>query len=311
MNKYVIISDSSLDLPKDVRVQFGLEYPVPGKILYPDGRIEDADCDWERSTIEHYFDVEMKKNIKTSLPNQYEIVSRLEPYFQNGQDILAIVLSTGISGTYSAFVKAGEELMEKYPGRKMLVVDSLRYSSGVGLLNIYASVLRNEGKSIDEVYAWIEEKKLCLHQCGVLDDLKFLARNGKITGFKAFMGTMVGVKPIADFSNQTGQPFPLGNVRGYKKAYKTIIQYIEKTAGDTKGKIFVVEHSMRPDQAEEIRKMIEEKFAPRAVIMSRCGQTNGTAIGPGLAVAFYLADEPLSENLTRESAIFKEIVANL
>lgn len=310
MNKYVIISDSSMDLPKNVREQFRIEYPICGKLLYSDGRMEDADAEWEKDTPENYFNNELKKGIKTSLPNQFEIVSKLEPYFEKGQDVLAIVLSSGISGTYSAFVTAGEELMAKYPGRKMVVVDTLRYSSAIGLLCVYASIMRNEGKSIDEVAAWVEEKKLCLHQCGILDDLHFLAKNGKITGFKAFMGTMVGVKPIADFSNQTGQPSPLGNVRGYKKAYKVMSEYIAQTIGQSKDKIFVVEHSMRPEAAEDLKKLVEERFQPGNVIMTRCGQTNGSAIGPGLATIFYIADEPISENCVKEVALFKDICAN-
>jgi len=311
MNKYVIIADSSMDLPRDERLKYEIEFPIPGKIVFGDGRVEDADSEWEHMTPEHYFNVELKKGIKTSLPNQFEIVTRLEPYFQAGQDVLAIVISTGISGTYSAFVKAAEELMEKYPERKMLVVDSLRYSSAVGLLCVYASVNRANGMSIEDNFAWLNEKRLCVHQAGMLDDLKFLARNGRITGFKAFMGTMVGVKPLADFSNQTGQPAPLGNVRGYKKAYKFAQEYIAKTAGTTKGKIFVVEHSMREEQAEELRKIIEGNFEPERVIMCRCGQTNGSSIGPGLAVTFFIADEPVSENLVKEHKYFDEITTNL
>ena len=126
MKKYVIISDSSIDLPKETRERFEIEFPIPGKIIYSDGRIEDADSDWEHSTPKDYFEGELKKGIKTSLPNQYEITSRLEPFFEQGLDILAIVLSSGISGTYSAFITAGEELMAKYPERKIIVVVLLK-----------------------------------------------------------------------------------------------------------------------------------------------------------------------------------------
>mgnify|MGYP004447556999 FL=1 len=311
MEKFVIISDSSMDISKETRLEYGIEYPVCGKIIFSDGRVEDSDAEWDKYTPEQYFNEEVKKGIKTSLPNQYEIVSKLEPYFQNGQDILAIVLSTGISGTYSAFVTAGQELMEKYPDRKILVVDSLRYSSGVGLLCLYASELRAQGKSIQETYDWVNNARLSVHQCGVLDDLHFLARNGKITGFKAFMGTMVGVKPIADFSNQTGQPFPLGNVRGYKKAYKLIGQYIQATIGDASDKIIVVESSLRDEQATELEKIVKEQIKPRKVIRTRCGMTNGSAIGPGLATVFYVGEKELTENLQEESKIFKDIVATL
>lgn len=311
MEKFVIISDSSMDITKETRLEYGIEYPVCGKIIFSDGRMEDSDAEWEKYTPEQYFTEEVKKGIKTSLPNQYEIVTQLEQYFKNGQDILAIVLSTGISGTYSAFVKAGEELMEKYPDRKMLVVDSLRYSSGVGLLDLYASELRAAGKSLEETYEWVNNARLAVHQCGVLDDLKFLARNGKITGFKAFMGTMVGVKPIADFSNQTGQPFPLGNVRGYKRAYKMIAEYVKATIGDASDKIVVVEHSLREEQALELQKIVKEQIKPRKVVMARCGMTNGSAIGPGLATVFYVGDKPLSENLVEESKLFKDISATL
>lgn len=311
MKNYVIISDSSLDLPKDIREKFDIEFPIPGKIIYSDGRIEDADSDWERSTPEDYFEGELKKGIKTSLPNQFEIESRLEPFLEQGLDILAIVLSSGISGTYSAFVTAGEELMKKYKDRKVIVVDSLRYSSAVGLLCIDAALNRNAGMSIEDNAALINKRRLTVHQCGVLDDLKFLARNGKITGFKAFMGTMIGIKSIADFSNQTGQPFPLGTARGYKRAFAIIQKYVEITSGTTKGKLFVVEHSMRPELAEKLKAIIEENFEPADVIMTRCGQTNGSAIGPGLATIFYFGDEPISEGVEKEVKLFKEISANL
>ena len=311
MKKYVIISDSSIDLPKETRERFEIEFPIPGKIIYSDGRIEDADSDWERSTPKDYFEGELKKGIKTSLPNQYEITSRLEPFFEQGLDILAIVLSSGISGTYSAFITAGEELMAKYPERKIIVVDTLRYSSAIGLLCIDASINRANGMSLEENAEAINKKKLTVHQCGILDDLKFLARNGKITGFKAFMGTMVGIKSIADFSNETGQPFPLGTARGYKRAFAVIEKYVQVTSGTTKGKLFVVEHSMRPELADKLKAIIEENFEPGEVFMTRCGQTNGSAIGPGLATILYFGDQPISEGVQREVTLFKEISANL
>ena len=286
---YVIIADTCVDLSKEQRAQYGIEYPIAGAVIFPNGEAKVADTDWEHMTHEEFFhSMEKKAVYKSTLPNPYEVVSACEKFFKEGKDILAVTLSGGISGTYNSFMNAKKELEEKYPERKMFVVDSRRYSAGIGILAIYASKNREKGLELEDNFKWLEEKKLGNHQIGILDDMIYLGRSGRISKFKAFMGNMVGVKPMADFDNVTGFPVVLGKTRGYKKAYKNIISYIRNTIDFSIGNTIVITNSIRPVQAEEIKALIEAEFPQAEIVMCKVGQANGVNIGPGLVVAFYL-----------------------
>ena len=227
MSKYVILSDSCMDLSKEQRAEFNIEKPVPGSILYPDGTDHLADIDWEEISFEDFYHrLDKKENFKTGLPNQFGITERVEEYFKEGKDVLVVTLSSGMSGTYNSFLSIKDEMEQKYPGRKLRIVDSKRYSGGISILCIMASLNRDKGMDIEENYNWLEEKKTHLHQIGILDNLFFLHRSGRISKAKAFFGTMAGVKPMADFSNETGMPCVLGNARGYKASYKVAEEFL-------------------------------------------------------------------------------------
>ena len=228
MSDYVILADSCMDLSAEQRKQYNIEKPVPGSILYPDGSDHQADIDWEEMTFEEFYrHLDKKENFKTGLPNQYLIGQRVEEYFKEGKDIIAVTLSSGMSGTYNSFLLTKREMEEKYPERHLYVVDSKRYSGGISILCVLASMNREKGMSAEENFKFLEEKKKCIHQVGIIDNLFFLQRSGRISKAKAFFGTMAGVKPMADFSNETGMPAVLGNARGYKASYKIVEEMLK------------------------------------------------------------------------------------
>lgn len=312
MEKYVILTDNCIDMYPEQRKEYGIEYPIPGGIVFPNGEGKVSDTDWEHMTFEEFFhSMEKKAVYKSSMPNPFQVAERVEEYFKKGQDVLGITLSSGMSGTYNSFLTAKKEMEEKYPERKMFVIDSHRYSGGIALLAIYASLNRKNGMGIEENFEWLEEKRLGLHQMGILDDLMYLARSGRISKFKAVMGSMVGVKPMADFENETGYPVVLGKSRGYKQAYKNIIAYIKATIGDPKDKYFMISQSIRPQQAEELKRAIEEEFAGQnvTVLMNRVGQSDGVNIGPGLVAAFYLGNKT-SVGCEEERKILENILTS-
>lgn len=312
MSKYVIFTDSCLDLSKEQRERFKIEYPVAGDVTFPNGESKPGDIDWEEMSFEDFFhSMEKKAVYKSSLPNPFNIATRVEEYFKKGLDVLSVTLSSGMSGTYNSFLTAKKEMEEKYPGRKMLVVDSRRYSGGIALLAIYASYNRDKGMSIEENFKWLEEKKIGLHQMGILDDLLYLSRSGRISKFKAIMGNFAKVKPMAEFDNEHGVPVVLANTRGYKLAWKHTISYIKATVGDITGKTLIISHSIREKQALELKAEIEKEFEDRniEVIINKVGQSDGTNIGPGLVVVFYLG-EPISPNCAYEKEILANIIAS-
>ena len=300
MSEYVIIADSCMDLSKEQRKEFGIEFPIQGSVLYPDGSDKLADVDWEEISFEEFYRrLDKKEVFKSGLPNGYTIENRVEEYFKQGKDVLAVTLSSGMSGTYESFLAAKQEVESKYPGRKFLVVDSRRYSGGISLLCVLASMNREKGMSIDENFKYLEERKTHLHQIGILDNLFFLQRSGRISKAKAFFGTMAGVKPIADFSNQTGMPAVLLNVRGYKASYRLTEEFIRCLISE-KDQIIVVVHSVREEQFKEYLKICE-RVAPNAkIIPCRMGQANGVNVGPGLVAAFFFGEKPVSKDCEEE-----------
>ena len=151
MSNYVILSDSCMDLNKEQRAEFGIELPVAGSILYPDGSDHNADIDWETISFEDFYHrLDKKENFKTGLPNQYMISQRVEEYFKQGKDVLVVTLSGGMSGTYNSFLSVKQELAETYPNRSLYVVDSRRYSRGIYLTSLSASPNRANGMRIED-----------------------------------------------------------------------------------------------------------------------------------------------------------------
>ena len=213
-----------------------------------------------------------------------------------------------MSGGFSAFTVAANEVMEKYPNIKIKVIDSLRYSAAITLIAVEASICRKEGMSFDETVEYLEGFKLRIHQCGFLDDLFFLARKGRIKKSLAFMGNMIGVKPMADLCNETGLSMVLGKARGYKQVMKIFPKYIQRTIGDYRKKVFVITYSAREPQALQMKQIIEETFKPEHLIFVPMGQSTGANVGPGLAAAFYAGDERVSENCVKEKAILEELL---
>ncbi len=162
--------------------------------------------------------------------------------------------------------------------------------------------------SFEETVKYLQEYKLHIHQAGFLDDLFFLARKGRLSKGLAFMGNLIGVKPLADLCNETGLSQPIGKAKGYKQVMKIFPQFIEKTIGDAKDKVFVVTYSLRKEQALQMKQIIEEKYHPEHLIFVPVGQSTGCNVGPGLAAAFYAGDERVSENCAKERAIIEELL---
>lgn len=307
MSKFVIIPDASCDLTKDLRERFDIPEYLHGHITFPDGHDEICDLDWETISAEEYFRTmsEDKAIYKTAGVGITEAEAVFEKYLSAGIDVINITLSSGISSTYSYCKKAADNMQEKYPDRKIYCIDSLRYSTSLSLLVILACEKKAEGATIDEVAAYIEEKKHCIHQMGPMDDLFFLVRTGRISNVKAFFGSLVGVNPMADF-NERGVSEVLAKFKGKKAALDGVIKYMKGTIVDPENQIIFVAHSNRREAADKLRDMIEAEFHPKEIIMNTVGMACGANIGPGLCAAFYQG-KPISKDMAEEKALMEEI----
>lgn len=310
MSNFVIIPDTACDLVKPLRERFGIDDYISGLVYFPDGRCEKSDIDWERYDPKEFFESmrDKKNTYSTSCAPVGDILEVFERHLKAGKDVLSITLSSGLSGTYQTCEMAAGQLREKYPERKIICVDSLRYSTAMAMLAIEAAKKREEGCSIEETAAYLEEHKHRLHQIGPMDDLFFLCKTGRITNFKAFFGTLVGINPMADFSH-TGLAQVLGKFKGKKAAFDALIEYMRRTVQNPEEQIMFITHSNREAAAERLREMIINEFHPKEVIISHVGMSCGVSVGPGLCAAFYWGD-PISEDMSRETAIMDEIVQN-
>ncbi len=306
MSKFALVTDSGCALTKDLRDRFGIEGVALGNLAYPDGHSEKADLDWERTTPKEYFDSMASKKFiyQSSCPNINEIEDLFRPFAKEGRDVLMVTISHGLSGTFNFALKAAENIMKEFPKAKIVVVDSLRYSTAEGLILSYAAKLRDEGKSAEETAKWIEENKGRFHQIGIMDDLFFLARTGRISKAKAFFGNMASVEPIADF-NYDGLSEVIGKGKGKKKTLLADIKYIKATIEKPEEQLIFVCHSNRDELADWFAEEIKKEIAPKEIIVSSVDQFCGANIGPGLVATFYVGS-PISEDLSKEKALMAE-----
>ena len=310
MENFAILTDAGGDFTREVLKKYGIEETPTSTVVWPDGSEKPTDLYYETISVEDYFGLmtNKKNNFSSSIPSPGTIYDRLSALAKDGRNIVVFTISSKMSGGYSAFTSVGKDVMEKYPNIKIEVIDSLRYSGAITLLAVQASLYRSQGLSFDEAVEKLKEYRLHIHQAGFLDDLFFLARKGRLSKGLAFMGNLIGVKPLADLCNETGLSQPIGKAKGYKQVMKIFPQFIEKTIGDAKDKPFVVTYSLRKEQALQMKKIIEEKYHPEHLIFVPVGQSTGCNVGPGLAAAFYAGDERVSENCTKERAIIEELL---
>lgn len=308
MADFVIIPDASSDLNKELRERFNIPDYLYGTIYFPDGKEHLADLDWELIDPKTYYESMSGRNMiyKTAACPRGDIYETYERFLKEGKDVLGISLSSALSGTYQTCCKVAEELMEKYPERKIIVVDSLRYSTALSLLVIMASKKKQEGATLEETAAYIEEHKHCIHQIGPMDDLFFLCKTGRISNFKAFFGSLIGINPMADFSRH-GLAQVLGKFKGKQRAFDAVIAYMSETIENPEEQIIFVAHSNRETQAKVLAERIRETFNPKEIIINHVGMACGASVGPGLCAAFYQG-KAISEDMSYEQALMNEII---
>lgn len=306
--RFVIISDVTSDLDLSIRERFDLEY-LPGHIVNEKGEDCLTDLDWKLYKCPEDFYKVLSKNagkITTSPASIEETKKEFKKYLEQGLDIIHLSLSSGLSGSYKFAQKAADELKEEYQDRQIFVIDTLRYSTSIGLLAVYASQLREQGLSVKEVADILEEKKHCVHEMGPMDDLMFLAKKGRISKAKAFMGTLVGVKPMGDF-NRVGLTTVMAKAKGLKSAINAAAEYVRRNIVEPENQIVFISNTNRVEEAKKLEAAIKEKINCKEIISVNCHPASATNIGPGLYAAYFFG-KPISENNVEEEKLLNEIL---
>ena len=231
---------------------------------------------------------------KTSQVSVSEYTEYFEELLKEGKDILHIEFSSGLSGSFNSACLAAEELREKYPDRKLYLVDSLGASSGYGLILETLADQRDSGMSIEESYKWIEENKLKMHHWFFSTDLTFYIKGGRISKTAGTVGTILGVCPLLNMDDQ-GKLRPREKIRTKKKVIRRIVEMMENHAQDGldySGKCYIC-NSACMDDAKAVAALVEERF-PKLngkVRVYPIGATIGSHTGPGTVALFFWGDE--------------------
>ncbi len=308
MTKFAIIADATCDLGKEMRERNNIHI-VPGHLCLPDKSEVLMYPEWSLFTKEEFYKTLKKdpNSFSTSPANVAEFEQTFESFAVKGMPVLAISISSGISGAYRFMQMARKQVLERHPDAQIRCVDSLRFGPGFGLLVLKAAALREQGMTLDEAAAYLEANRTCVRQAGWLDDLSFVAAKGRINHAQAFFGTLAGVKPIGEF-DQNGLTTVLTKVKGAKTAYAVMLDYIEATVIDPESQTVLIAQTDRYKQALEYKAMIEERFHPKEVIICDVHPLCGVNIGPGLMAAYYFG-KPISQDLTEEKQLMNDITS--
>lgn len=230
----------------------------------------------------------------TSQVNVDEYIEYFTPFLEAGKDILHVTLSSGLSGTINSARIAKEELSEKYPDRKIYIVDSLGASSGYGLIMDKLADLRDSGISIDEVKDWAEENRLKLHHWFFSTDLTFFIKGGRVSKVSGWFGTVLKICPLLDMDN-AGRLVPRFKVREKKRVIVEIVNKMEQFAENGlgyDGKCYI-SHSACYEDAKAVADLIESKFPSLngKVEIYNIGTTIGSHTGPGTVALFFWGSE--------------------
>jgi DegV family protein with EDD domain len=308
MKKFIVIPDVTCDLSKEIRDEFNLKDYIKGHVHINDTDVRTT-LDWDTMSREDFYKTlaNDKNKVVSATASPEEYYQIFKQYAEEGYDILSMSISSKISATYNVSVSAAERIKQEYPECNIYCLDSLRMSGSFGLLVMYACEMCENGSSLDETVAWLEENKVRIHQMGPIDDLKYVARRGQISSGKAFMGNLVGIKPMGD-CNQEGYVTVLTKVKGIKKALDITVSYVKRTATDIENQYILISHSNRENYAMTLKENIEKSLKCKKVFISDVFSASGTNIGAGM-IGVYFMGEPVTEGCTKEKEIMNLVIS--
>ncbi|WP_026651738.1 DegV family protein [Butyrivibrio proteoclasticus] len=227
---------------------------------------------------------------RTSQVSVGEYAEYFEKFLKEGKDVIHLTLSSGISGTLNSAIVARDQLQEKYPDRKLFVVDSLAASAGYGLLMDRLADLRDEGKSIDEVYEWVIEHRLECQHWFFVSDLKYLIRGGRVSKVAGTIGSVLNICPLMNVDYQ-GRLIVRSKIRGKNAVIKAQVQKMLELADkgpDYDGECYISNSDCYAD-ARAVADLVEEKFPKLKgkVRIYSIGTTIGSHTGPGTVALFF------------------------
>ena len=285
MATYRIITDSCSDLTPELISKLDITVAPLNMLFQGQVRTDSVGDD-----IKEVYDALRQGEVaSTSAANPEQWASYIEPALQAGEDVLVMAFSSGLSTTYQSAVIAATDLAEKYPDRKIRVVDTLCASLGQGLLVYYACQMRDEGINLDTLAKWVEDNRLNLCHWFTVDDLMYLKRGGRVSAATALVGTVLQIKPVLHVDDE-GHLINVGKARGRKAAIETLAKKMGETALPGANDTVFICHGDCIDDAEYLAKLVKERYGVKEVFIGYTGAVIGSHSGPGTLALFYLGE---------------------
>lgn len=287
MTNYVIFTDSGSDLTKEMITELDIEVIDLTVTLEGDEPKADSESDIKKM----YAFLREKKSASTSAINLGTFTERMTPYLEQGNDIIYLGFSSGLSSTYGSGKLAAEELSESYPNRKIYTVDTLCASLGQGLLVYHAAKLRQSGADIETVRDFVESNKLNLCHWFTIDDLFFLKRGGRVSATTAVLGTMLGIKPVMHVDND-GKLINVGKARGRRASIDAMFDKAKETMiGARSDAVIFISHGDCADDAQYLADRVKNELGVKEVRIGYVGAVIGSHSGPGTLAIFFMGSE--------------------
>ena len=285
MNDFVIYADSSFDLSREVAEEWGVGY---ASLSFRFGNGQEYSND-DMPISEFYSRMRAGEVAKTAAVNTEKFSEVFENILKEGKDILYIGFSSGLSSTYSAAMLAAKALSDKYPERKIFTVDTLAASAGIALLIAYLLDMKKEGKTIEELRDYAEKMKLNICHWFTVDNLDYLKRGGRVSPTVAFVGNLLGIKPVLHVDNE-GHLINVSKSRGRRASLMALADKLGETMLEGHDRVFI-SHGDCLEDAKLLASMIETKYQKRVSLITNVGPVIGAHSGPGTMALFFMGRE--------------------
>lgn len=287
MSEYLIYADSACDIKPELLSEWGVPYQ---SLTF---RFNDSDVEYSNDDLEiGEFYAKMKAGgiAKTAAVNVESFALGFETVLRSGRDLLYLGFSSGLSTTYNSARLAAEQLRAKYPERKIITVDTLAASAGFGLLVHFAVEKQKEGASIEETADYVRGLIPRLCHWFTVDDLVYLKRGGRISPTAAFVGNMLGIKPVLHVDDE-GHLINVSKVRGRRTAIAALAaKYAELAETPESGTVYI-SHAACEEDARLLADMLRERHGVEVSLITDVGSVIGAHSGPGTLALFFVASK--------------------
>lgn len=286
MDNYLLVTDATCDLDIETVEKYNIE------VLPMSARLGDKEYmhyyDFREISFEDFYEAIRQGQLSSTsqiTPHQY--IEHLSPMLEAGNDILYICFTSGLSNSYQSSLLAQKELQEKFPERKLVIIDSLNACTGEGYTVYHAALNKEKGMGLEENAKWIEDNRQNLASWFTVEDLKYLYRGGRVSRTTAIVGGALNIKPILHVDSE-GKLNNVNTAHGRNKSLRALADKLKETAINPAEQTIYISHGDCLKDAEKLRDIIMKQTPVKKVVFSRIGPVVGTHTGPGaITLHFY------------------------